>query len=163
MPVRPRRTRAAPRPSARFAPRRLLARSVLAGLALATAQSSHAATTITCPPILVETPIVQSMLAGWEVDVRAGRRPLSDVAIQLSRGSDRGGVAPDAATQSGRQETATWSLSPGDGNVYWVACSYGNTSALLLQKVPETARRCVARYDVLKSGRRLDVWPVTCD
>ena len=122
-----------------------------------------ATTTITCPPILVETPIVQSMLVGWEVDVRAGRRTLADATIHVSRGSDRSGVAPDATTQAGRQETATWSLSPGDGSVYWVACSYGNTSALLLQKVPETARRCVASVDLLKTGRRLNVRPVTCD
>jgi hypothetical protein len=143
--------------------RRALAHLALGSLACATPAASHAATTITCPPVLVETPIVQSLLAGWEVDVRVGRRPLSDAAIQLSRGSDRGGVAPDATTQAGRQETATWWLSPGDGNIYWVACSYGNTSALLLQKVPETARRCVASYDVLKTGRRLNVRPVTCE
>ena len=138
-------------------------RAGAAGVVLLVALSARAATIITCPPILVETPIVQSMLSGWEVDVRAGRRTLADAAIHLSRGSDRGGVMPDTTNLSGRQETATWSLSPGDGNVYWVACSYGNTSALLLQKVPETARRCVASYDVLKTGRRLNVRPVTCD
>ena len=158
MQVRLRRARPAARDSATPP-----GRAGAAGLALLVALSARAATTITCPPILVETPIVQSMLVGWEVDVRAGRRTLADAAIHVSRGSDRAGVAPDTTNQSGRQETATWSLSPGDGNVYWVACSYGNTSALLLQKVPETARRCVASYDVLKTGRRLNVRPVTCD
>jgi hypothetical protein len=150
------------RPAARDAATPFL-RAGAVGLALLGAVEAGAATTITCPPILVETPIVQSMLVGWEVDVRAGRRTLADAAIQVSRGSERGGVAPDTTHQSDRQETSTWSLSPGDGSVYWVACSYGNTSALLLQKVPETARRCVASVDVLKTGRRLNVRPVTCD
>jgi hypothetical protein len=132
-------------------------------LALAAAVPARAAVTITCPPALIETPVVSSLQAGWEVDVRAGRRPLSDAAIQLSRGSERGGVPPDAVSQSGRGESATWTLSPGDGSVYWVACSYGNTSALLLQRVPDTARRCLATHDVLKSGRNLNVQPVRCE
>jgi len=29
--------------------------------------------------------------------------------------------------------------------------------------VPETARQCVARYDVLNTGRHLNVRPVECD
>jgi len=132
-------------------------------LALLAGPAARAAVTITCPPALVETPIVSSLLAGWEVDVRAGRRTLSDAAIHVSRGSERGGVPPDATTQSGHEESATWTLAPGDGSVYWVACSYGNTSALLLQRVPDTARRCVATHDVLKSGRHLNVQPVKCE
>lgn len=135
-------------------------------MALLSATSAHAATTattITCPPTLVETPVVSSLLAGWEVDVRAGRRTLSGAAVHVSRGSDRGDVPPDATAQSDRQETAWWTLSPGDGSVYWVACSYGNTSALLLQRIPDTARRCVAMHEVLKSGRQLNVQPVRCE
>jgi hypothetical protein len=132
-------------------------------LAPFTGAPARAAVTLTCPPALVETPIVSSLLAGWDVEVRTGRRTLSDAAIQVSRGSERGGVAPDAVTQSGREESATWTLSPGDGSVYWVACSYGNTSALLLQRVPDTARRCVATHEVLKSGRQLNVQPVRCE
>ena len=132
-------------------------------LALVAAPPARAAVTITCPPALVETPVVSSLLAGWDVDVRAGRRTLSDAAIHMSRGSERGGVPPDSTAQSGREESATWTLAPGDGSVYWVACSYGNTSALLLQRVPDTARRCVATHDVLKSGRHLNVQPVKCE
>ena len=136
----------------------------LAMAAIAVHVHAHAqAATITCPPALVETPVVSSLLAGWEVDVRAGRRTLADAVIQLSRGSDRGGVAPDATLHAGRQETATWTLAPGDGNVYWVACSYGSTSALMLQKVPDTAHRCTATYDVLQTGRHLNVRPVECE
>ncbi|MEO5690493.1 MAG: STY0301 family protein [Burkholderiaceae bacterium] len=166
MPVRLRRARPATRDSATPClqpPVRRTLRRGLVGLALLAGVVARAATTIICPPILVETPIVQSMLAGWEVDVRAGRRTLADAAIQVSRGSDRGGVTPDTTNLSGHHETSTWSLSPGDGSVYWVACSYGNTSALLLQKVPETAHRCVASVDVLNTGRRLNVRPITCD
>jgi len=133
-----------------------------AGLLLATALPAGA-TTITCPPAMVETPVVSSLLAGWDIDVRAGRRTLSDAAIHVSRGSDRGIVAPDSTTQFDRQETSSWTLSPGDGSIYWVACSYGNTSALLLQRVPDTARRCVASHDVLKTGRHLNVRPVECN
>jgi hypothetical protein len=135
-------------------------------LALFVATIAHATapgTTITCPPALVETPVVSSLLAGWEVDVHAGRRTLSGAAIHVSRGSDRGGAPPDATAQSGHQETAWWTLSPGDGSIYWVACSYGNTSALLLQRLPDTARRCVATHEVLKSGRQLNVQPVRCE
>ena len=121
------------------------------------------AATITCPPALVETPVVSSLLAGWDVDVRAGRRTLSDAAIHVSRGSERGVVAPDKTLQSERQEVSSWTLSPRDGSVYWVACSYGNTSALLLQRIPDTARHCVAAHDVLKAGRYLNVRPVECD
>ena len=163
MSVRLRRARAAPRESARACPPRPSCRAFRrAALALLAGASAHAAT-ITCPPQLVETPVVSSMLAGWDVDVRAGRRMLAGAAIQVSRGSERQGVAPDATRQSGRQETVAWTLAPGDGEIYWVACSYGNTSALLLQRVPDTARRCVASYDVLNSGRHLNVRPVACD
>ena len=133
----------------------------VAVLALAIVPGARAAT-ITCPPVMVETPVVSSLLKGWDVEVRSGRRTLAGAAIQVSRGSDRRGVAPDATGQSGRQEVAAWSLAPTDGEIYWVACSYGNTSALLLQRVPETARRCVASYDVL-GGRRLNVQPVECN
>ncbi len=126
------------------------------------AAPAHAAT-ITCPPMMVETPVVSSLLAGWEVEVRAGRRTLADAAIQRSRGSDRGGVPPDATLHAGRQESVTWTLAPADGAVYWVACSYGSTSALLLQRVPDTARRCTATYDVLQTGRHLNVRPVECE
>jgi hypothetical protein len=137
-------------------------------LALLVATTARAATpattaTITCPPALVETPVVSSLLAGWEVDVRPGRRTLSGAAVHVSRGSDRGGAPPDGTAQSGRQETAWWTLSPGDGSIFWVACSYGNTSALLLQRIPDTARRCVATHEVLKSGRQLNVQPVRCE
>ena len=136
-------------------------RQGLAGLALALGPPVHAAT-ITCPPAMVETPVVSSLLKGWDVDVRAGRRTLAGAAIHVSRGSDRRGVTPDATSQSGRQEVAAWTIAPGDGEIYWVACSYGNTSALLLQRVPDTARRCVASYDVL-GGRHLNVRPVECE
>jgi len=132
-------------------------------LALAAGPPARAGSAIACPPALVETPVVSSLHAGWEVDVRAGRRTLSDAAIHVSRGSERAGVPPDATTQSGREESATWTLSPGDGSIYWVACSYGNTSALLLQRVPDAARRCVATHDVTKSGRHLNVQPVRCE
>ena len=135
---------------------------ILSGLALAAAPSARAAT-ITCPPVMVETPVVSSLLKGWEVDVRAGRRTLAGAAIHVSRGSERHGIAPDVTSHSGRQEVAAWTIAPSDGEVYWVACSYGNTSALLLQRVPEAARRCVASYDVMHSGQRLDVGPVQCD
>ena len=138
-------------------------RAITLALATFAAHGHTHAATITCPPALVETPVVSSLLAGWEVDVRAGRRTLADAVIQLSRGSDRGGVAPDATLHAGRQETATWTLAPGDGNVYWVACSYGSTSALMLQKVPDTAHRCTATYDVLQTGRHLNVRPVECE
>ena len=133
----------------------------LAGVALAASLSAHAAT-ITCPPAMVETPVVSSLLKDWEVEVRAGQRTLAGAEIHVSRGSERHGVAPDATRQSGRQEVAAWTISPSDGEIYWVACSYGNTSALLLQRVPDTARRCVASYDVVRSGRHLDVRPVEC-
>ena len=130
----------------------------------AVAAPAHAqAATITCPPAMVETPVVSSLLTGWEVEVRAGRRTLSDAAIQVSRGSDRGGVAPDATVHAGHQETSTWTLAPGEGSVYWVACSYGSTSAVLLQKLPDTARRCTASHEVLQSGQHLNVRPVECD
>ena len=133
----------------------------LAGLALATALCARAAT-ITCPPAMVETPVVSSLLNGWEVDVRAGRRTLAGAAIHVSRGSERHGVAPDATSQSGRREVAAWTIAPSDGEIYWIACSYGNTSALLMQRVPETARRCFATYDVGNAGRRLGVQSVEC-
>ena len=133
--------------------------AILPGLACLPA----AAVTITCPPQLVDTPVVNSLLAGWDVDVRPGHRALAGTAIMVSRGSDRRGVAPDATRQAGRQETAAWTLSPGDGEVYWVACSYGNTSAQLLQRVPDTARRCVASSELLSTGQRLNVQPVECN
>ena len=132
-------------------------------LALAAFAAHAHAATITCPPMVIETPFVSSLLTGWEVDVRAGRRTLSDAAIQRSRGSERGGVAPDATLHSGRQESATWTLAPGDGSVYWVACSYGSTSALLLQKVPDNVHRCTATYEVLQTGHHLNVRPVECE
>jgi hypothetical protein len=135
---------------------------ILSGVALAAALPARAAT-ITCPPAMVETPVVSSLLKGWDVEVRAGRRTLAGAAIHVSRGSERHGVAPDATSLTGRQEIAAWTIAPSDGEIYWVACSYGNTSALLLQRVPETARRCVASADVLASGRRLNVRPVECD
>ncbi len=137
--------------------------SCAALLALFAAPAARAAATLTCPPAMVETPVVNSLLAGWEVEVRSGRRTLSDAAIHVSRGSERGAAPPDAITQAGREESATWTLSAGDGSVYWVACSYGNTSALLLQRVPDTARRCVATHEALKSGRQLNVQPVRCE
>lgn len=123
------------------------------------------AATITCPPAMVETPVVSSLLKGWEIDVRAGRRTLAGAAIHVSRGSERQGVAPDVTSpsgRSGRQEVAAWTIAPSEGEVYWVACSYGNTSALLLQRVPETARRCFATYDIGNAGRRLGVQSVEC-
>ena len=140
----------------------LLLRRGLAALALGTGLGARA-TTITCPPVMVETPVVSSLLKGWDIEVRAGRRTLSGVSILVSRGSDRRGPAPDFTRRAGRQETAFWTIAPADGEIFWVACSYGNTSALLLQRVPETARRCVASYDVLAAGRHLDVRPVECD
>ena len=133
----------------------------LCALAFAAPLSARAET-ITCPPAMVETPVVSSLLKGWEVDVRAGRRTLAGAAIHVSRGSERRGVAPDATSRSGRQEVAAWTIAPSDGETYWVACSYGDTSALLLQRVPETARRCFATYDVGNAGRRLGVQSVEC-
>jgi len=134
----------------------------VAALALAAGLPARGAT-ITCPPAMVETPVVSSLLKGWDVEVRAGRRTLSGAAILVSRGSDRRGPAPDSTRQSGHQEVLAWTIAPADGEIWWVACSYGNTSALLLQRVPETARQCVARYDVLNTGRHLNVRPVECD
>lgn len=136
---------------------RIATAAALAGGAVVTR-----AATITCPAAMVETPVVSSQLTGWDVDVRAGRRTLAGAAIQVSRGSERQGVAPDAVHQSGRQETTAWTLTPMEGAVYWVACSYGNTSALLMQRVPDNARECVASTDVVAPGRRLNVRPVEC-
>ena len=133
------------------------------GSLLVVVSMSASPATITCPPVLLETPVVNSMLAGWDVDLHAGRRTLAGTAIHVSRGSDRRGVAPDEMRVSGHDEMASWTLSPGDGEIYWVACSYGNTSALLLQRVPEKARRCVARSELLQSGRHLNVQPVECN
>lgn len=152
-------------PEARESPRRPRHHGLagpLIGLLVAAAMPARSAT-ITCPPMLLETPVVNSMLAGWDVDIHAGRRTLAGAAIHVSRGSERNGVAPDATHVSGHDEMASWTLSPGDGEVYWVACSYGNTSALLLQRVPDKARRCVARAELLQSGRHLNVQPVECN
>ena len=131
-------------------------------LVLATSLPARAAT-ITCPPLMVETPVVSSLLKGWEIDVRAGRRTLAGATIHVSRGSERHAIAPDTTQPSGRQEVAAWTIAPSDGEIYWVACSYGNTSALLMQRVPETARRCIARYEVANPGRHLNVGPVECE
>lgn len=136
-------------------------RLALAAFALVALSSARDAT-ITCPAAMIETPVVSSLLKGWDVEVRAGRRTLAGTAIQVSRGSERRGLAPDATIVSGRQEVAAWTIAPADGEVYWVACSYGNTSALLLQRVPDTARRCFASAEVV-GGRRLNVQPVQCD
>ena len=136
-------------------------RRCLAGVALAIELPAHAAT-IACPPVVIETPVVNSLLKGWEVDVRPGRRTLAGASIEVSRGSDRRGVAPDATGHTGRLQIAAWTIAPGDGEIYWVACSYGNTSALLLQRVPESARRCVASYDVA-GGRPLNVRAMACE
>ena len=129
----------------------------VAGLAMAAALPARAAT-ITCPPVMLETPVVSSLLKGWEVEVRAGRRTLAGAAIHVSRGSERHDVAPDATGPSGRRELATWTIAPSDGEIYWVACSYGNTTALLMQRVPDTARRCVT-----SAGRHLAVQSVECE
>jgi hypothetical protein len=149
------------RSSWRHSPRVPLPRRWLAGVMLAAVLPAHAAT-ITCPPAMVETPVVSSLLKGWEIDVRAGRRSLAGAAIHVSRGSEHHGVAPDVTGSSGRQEVAAWTIAPSEGEIYWVACSYGNTSALLLQRVPETAHRCFATYDAGSAGRHLGAQSVEC-
>ncbi|MEP6501952.1 MAG: STY0301 family protein [Betaproteobacteria bacterium] len=134
----------------------------LAALALASSMRATAAP-IACPAAIVETPAVTSVWPGWAAEVRAGRRVLASAAIYVSRGSERGVVAPDASHASGRDERSTWSLQPGEGDVYWVGCSYADTSATLFQRIPETARRCSAAYENGITGRRLQGRAVDCE
>jgi hypothetical protein len=132
-------------------------------VALALASTPSTAAPIACPAAIVETPAVTSLWPGWAADVRAGRRLLASAAVYVSRGSERGDLAPDAGRSQGRADTSTWSLQPGDGDVYWVGCSYANTSATLFQRIPESARRCSAAYEIGKTGRRLQGRAVDCE
>jgi hypothetical protein len=139
-----------------------------AGLVVATlglAVAAHAAPQVlTCPASLQEQPQVREVPAPWQLGNPAGERPLERAAIFLGAGAAMlDAQVPDATERSKGREQVRWRLLRGEGDTFWLGCTYTGTSAMLVQPLAAELTRCVVTYELLATGRRSRLERVQCE
>jgi hypothetical protein len=117
---------------------------------------------IVCPESITETPVVSNVTSSWVVHVNTGNRPVEHVGIYFGDPDLRGAQIPDMSHKKGDEELVTWKFTRSKSDEYWAGCSYLGTTTMLFQKLDSEATQCVAKYNLLKTGRRLSLQSLVC-
>jgi hypothetical protein len=116
--------------------------------------TSASAVDFSCPATLQSSQLAQDVQSDWQpVDLKS-ISTLDEVAILSGDPADNASFIPDDATKSAVVETVTWNLVRNPDEPLWIACTYTNTRLILVKRIPEAAKQCVATYDLLPNGNR---------
>jgi hypothetical protein len=108
---------------------------------------------LNCPSSLQETPAATTDDPRWVLVTPAGRRSLDRVNLYVGNPPELSKMVPPSTRKIvGGTETFTWELLRSSTPTYWVGCTYVNTTAVLFRRVDTSASRCVAMFDVSRSG-----------
>ncbi len=135
-------------------------------LALATPPAVAQATThnFVCPAMLDITETMANTAQPWEAVIDQGRRGvhLIGVTMYLGHPDQMASLVPDKTSVKNRKQLATWHLSGGKTEVYWLACNYSNTRLMLAQKLPASVTSCEVRQTLLPNGKAMSVDAIQC-
>lgn len=131
-------------------------------MAMIGAISESFANDVFCPETIIESSRVDGPTGDWLVDASQGVRTLDSVGVYLGDPALRGAQVPDHTRRSKTEETVTWQLARAIGDDFWVGCAYIGTSAMLFKKIAVSDTRCVVKYTLLPTGRRLKLKSFAC-
>lgn len=135
-----------PRPSSGVAPAVLSPAPVAAPAVAASAPLAAAPLVDACPAQLPVRQMVTQDFAGWTPVNEQASYPFARVALYPGPPAESARIVPTTEfnTRAGMHDA--WDL-PRRPTGYWVACSYGNTTATLARKLPDNVDFCQADYD----------------
>jgi len=118
---------------------------------------------IQCPASISESSSIKNSPADWEVIEGLEEHTLDQVSIYLFHPSQKGTQVPDNVQRTKNEESVTWRMIRGQNDEFWVGCSYHNTMAILARKLNNRISKCVASYEISKTGERLRLKKVFCN
>lgn len=130
------------------------------GAANAQVVSGNTATPLagSCPPSLqVQQTPTPALASGWQTRVSNDTHPLTNIAFYAGPPEEMAQLAPGSEQRKGKTLTSRWLLAPTD-RVYWVACEYAGTSAIVTRPLEKNIASCVAEHDLNSSPAVLKRW-----
>lgn len=129
--------------------------AAVAQQAPATAASPKA---IACPPsIQVQQTPLTAFAAGWQTRSSNDTHPLANISFYAGPPEEMAQLAPSSEQRKAKTLTSRWLLAPTD-RVYWVACEYAGTSAIVTRPLEKNIASCVAEHDPNSSPPVLKRW-----
>lgn len=135
---------------------------VLGAAGTATAQVAPGATatplTNVCPPSLqVQQTPLPTAASEWQTRGSNDSHPLTNIAFYAGPPEAMAQLAPGSEQRKAKTLISRWTLSPTD-HVYWVACEYAGTSAIVTRPLEKNIASCVAEHDLNSSPAVLKRW-----
>lgn len=130
------------------------------GAAIAQEAPGTAATpmAIACPPsIQVQQTPTPALASGWQTRGSNDAHPLANIAFYAGPPEEMAQLAPGSQQHKGKTLTSRWLLAPTD-RVYWVACEYAGTSAIVTKPLEKNTTSCVTEHDMNSSPPVLKRW-----
>lgn len=141
---------------------RSFAEMIVGGI-LITASAAQAIE-IRCPPTLSKNPSVRSSDAQWTVIAKGAERPIAQASVYLVAHGNYGAQIPDSTHKNGKsEERVTWQMNGSPTEKFAVGCAYTGTTAMFYKAIEASAKRCVATYALLPTGRRQRLQSMICD
>jgi hypothetical protein len=131
-------------------------------IAVASGCTRASAVDFSCPPTLQSTQSAQDAQEGWQAADTGAAAALQSAELLSGDPADNASQVPDDASKDAKIETIVWNLVPNPNEPLWISCTYTNTRLVLVKRIPETAKQCVATYDLLPNGNRLRLAGVRC-
>jgi hypothetical protein len=118
-----------------------------------------------CPASIEVSEQLQSEQPGWEslVDQTRGGYRLDNVGFYNGHPKEKGAVVPDKTTRSKSIAKTVWRFPGKKSATSWLACSYANTSVMLVRQLPDGLSYCEMTSELLPSGSVLRIKSVVCE
>ena len=98
------------------------------------------AATTDCPKAIKTTQSLQGKMDNWDAFNSNAPHNLSRVTFYSMHPKENASLAPDSTNKN----QAIWNFNEPE---IWMACEYLNTSVQVIQKLPNTIKKCTATYD----------------
>jgi hypothetical protein len=115
--------------------------------ALACTSGGSGAAWIACPAQVSVEQRVAAPLGPWEVFEEGGAHPWNSVSFFDGHPSQGASLVPDTEAEQEGKRVATWKFPAPSDRRYWIGCSYGSTSVMLVRPLDRQISSCVATFD----------------
>jgi len=128
---------------------------------------SDAATKFACPAaIQIDEKLkqtYQSWSIAWARTSGPERYPLDQMRVYSGHPDGGGNLKPDGTVHSKEKLLTTWTLPQPEPDGYWLACTYENSTALLVRALPPKLKRCQLREKSTPRGVPIGIESFVCD
>lgn len=118
-----------------------------------------------CPASIEISEQLRSEQPNWEslIDLGRGGYRLDNVGIYSGHPKEKGAVVPDKTTRSKGIAKTVWRFPGKKSATFWLACSYTNTSIMLVRQLSDGLAYCEMVSELLPSGSVLRIQSVVCE